>query len=94
MWLIDQIAERHIAPAIEWGELDGLPGAGEPISLDDDTWVPEELRAGYRLLRPVSPAILRGKAIAGKWHTGLRRMFVRHQGATTWPLADPQGDCS
>jgi hypothetical protein len=23
------------------------------------------------------------KAIAGKWHTRLRRIFVRHQGATT-----------
>jgi len=51
MWLIDQIAEQHIAQAIERGELDGLPGAGEPISLDDDTWVAEELRAEYRLLK-------------------------------------------
>jgi len=45
MWLIDQIAEQHIAQAIERGELDNLPGAGEPITLDDDRWVPEELLA-------------------------------------------------
>ena len=51
MWLIDQIAEQYIAQAIARGELDDLPGAGEPISLDDDRWVPEELRAGYRLLK-------------------------------------------
>jgi len=51
MWLIDQIAEQHIAQAIERGEFDDLPGAGEPVALDDDRWVPEELRAGYRLLK-------------------------------------------
>jgi hypothetical protein len=51
MWLIDEIAERHIRAAIERGELDDLPGAGKPLALDDDRLIPEHLRAGYRLLK-------------------------------------------
>ncbi len=51
MWLIDQWAERHILDAQKKGELDNLSGAGEPLILDDDTFVPESLRAGYRLLK-------------------------------------------
>lgn len=51
MWLLDQCAERHILDAQRKGELDNLPGSGEPLSLDDDSHVPAELRAGYRLLK-------------------------------------------
>ncbi|MGY5955164.1 DUF1992 domain-containing protein [Kosakonia sp. BK9b] len=51
MWLLDQWAERHILDAQKKGEFDNLPGSGEPVVLDDDTHVPPELRAGYRLLK-------------------------------------------
>lgn len=51
MWLLDQWAERHILDAQKKGEFDDLPGSGEPLSLDDDSHVPPELRAGYRLLK-------------------------------------------
>ncbi len=51
MWLLDQWAERHILDAQRKGELDNLPGSGEPLALDDDSHVPPELRAGYRLLK-------------------------------------------
>ncbi|QKJ85390.1 DUF1992 domain-containing protein [Paramixta manurensis] len=51
MWLIDQLAEQHIRAAQEKGELQGLPGEGAPLVLDDDSHVPPELRAGYRLLK-------------------------------------------
>ena len=51
MSLIDDIAERHILEAMERGELDDLPGTGKPLTLDDHRMVPEELRAGYRLLK-------------------------------------------
>lgn len=51
MGLIDEWAERHIINAQEKGELDNLPGNGQPLILDDDTFVPVELRAGYRLLK-------------------------------------------
>jgi hypothetical protein len=51
MWLLDKIAEARIREAVERGEFDQLPGAGEPLDLDDDSLVPEELRTAYRLLK-------------------------------------------
>jgi hypothetical protein len=46
----DRIAEARIAEALANGELE-TPLAGAPLDLGDDAHVPEELRAGYRLLR-------------------------------------------
>lgn len=51
MWLLDQMAERAIDRARTRGELDNLPNEGRPLQLDDDSMVPPELRAAYRLLR-------------------------------------------
>ena len=51
MSLLQQLAEARIRDAIDAGELDGLPGSGRPLKLDDDRLIPEELRAGYRLLK-------------------------------------------
>jgi hypothetical protein len=51
MDFLDRIAERRIAESIATGELDGLPGAGRPLELDDDRMVPPELRAAYRLMK-------------------------------------------
>lgn len=51
MWLIDQLAEQHILAAQEKGELSNLRGEGEPLLLEDDRAVSEELRMGYRLLK-------------------------------------------
>lgn len=51
MFPVDKLAEQKIAEAIERGELDNLPGAGRPLNLDDDSMVPSDLRAGFRLLR-------------------------------------------
>ncbi|QMM54494.1 DUF1992 domain-containing protein [Enterobacter sp. RHB15-C17] len=51
MWLLDQWAERHILDAQRKGDFRDLPGAGQPLTLDDDTLVPAELRSGYRLLK-------------------------------------------
>lgn len=51
MWLLDQWAERHITEAQRKGEFDNLHGAGERLVLDDDSHVPAELRASYRLLK-------------------------------------------
>lgn len=51
MWLLDQWAERHIIDAQRKGEFEDLRGAGQPLVLDDDSHVPVELRAGYRLLK-------------------------------------------
>ncbi|MBE0397670.1 DUF1992 domain-containing protein [Citrobacter amalonaticus] len=51
MWLLDQWAGRHIIDAQRKGEFEDLRGAGQPLVLDDDSHVPDELRAGYRLLK-------------------------------------------
>ena len=49
--MLDSIAERKIAEAIAAGAFDELPGAGKPLELDDDSNVPEDLRAAYRILK-------------------------------------------
>ena len=51
MFLIDRLAEERIQQSIKRGDLDNLPGRGEPLQLDDDSHVPPELRAAYRLLK-------------------------------------------
>ena len=47
----ESAVEKAIREAQERGEFDNLPGAGEPLDLDDDRLVPEELRVAYRILR-------------------------------------------
>jgi hypothetical protein len=49
--MLDFLAERKVSEAVSRGELDGLPGAGRPLDLDDDALVPEELRVSYRILK-------------------------------------------
>jgi len=51
LFAFDAIAERRILQAIARGELDGLPGAGRPLALDDDALVPEETRVAHRILK-------------------------------------------
>ncbi len=52
MLALEIIAERKIEEAIERGEFDDLPGAGQPLDLEDlDPSLPEELRLAYRILR-------------------------------------------
>ncbi len=47
----DELVEQRIREAMRKGELQGLPGEGRPLRLDDDALVPEELRMAYRILR-------------------------------------------
>jgi hypothetical protein len=51
MFAFDAIAERRILQAIARGELDDLPGAGQPLALDDDALVPVEARVAHRILK-------------------------------------------
>jgi hypothetical protein len=51
MLSLDLIAEQRIAEAMARGDFDDLPGQGEPLRLDDDPLVPEDLRVAYRILR-------------------------------------------
>jgi len=46
-----RIAEQRISKAMEEGEFNNLPGAGKPLSFEDETWIPEDLRLAYRILK-------------------------------------------
>jgi hypothetical protein len=49
--LFQRIAEQRILEAQRRGEFDNLPGKGKPLELEDLSWVPEELRIGYKVLK-------------------------------------------
>ena len=46
-----RIAESRIREAMEQGQFDNLPGAGQPLSLEDYFSTPEDLRMAYSILR-------------------------------------------
>ncbi len=45
------LVEQRIQDGIERGLFDNLAGAGKPLNLDDDAFVPEDMRMAFRLLR-------------------------------------------
>ncbi len=51
MDIFSKIAEQRIREAIEKGEFRGLKNMGKPISFEDETWVPEDLRVAFRVLK-------------------------------------------
>jgi len=51
MSLFDKIAEARIREAIQNGELDEVPLAGQPLDLREPPGVPEDLKASYRILK-------------------------------------------
>ncbi len=51
MHIFTKIAEQRIKEAMESGEFDNLQGRGNPLNFEDETWIPEDLRIAYRVLR-------------------------------------------
>jgi len=51
VFLLHKLAEEKIKEAIARGDFDNLAGAGKPLVLEDESYIPEELRAGYRVLK-------------------------------------------
>jgi hypothetical protein len=51
MTVLAWIAERRIEDAQQFGAFDGLAGRGRRLDLDDDSAVPSEWRAAFRLLK-------------------------------------------
>jgi hypothetical protein len=49
--LFQRLAEQRILEAQRKGEFDDLPGKGKPLDLEDLSWVPDELRIGYMILK-------------------------------------------
>jgi len=48
---IGVVAEMRIKEALDRGDFNNLPGAGQPLDLDDDASIPEDLRMAYKLLK-------------------------------------------
>ncbi|HEY1233151.1 MAG TPA: DnaJ family domain-containing protein [Candidatus Binatia bacterium] len=48
---LHRIAEQRILEAQRKGAFDNLPGKGKPLELEDLSWVPEDLRIGYHVLK-------------------------------------------
>ncbi len=46
-----RIAEERIKEAQRAGAFDNLPGKGKPLDLEDLSWVPEDLRISYHILK-------------------------------------------
>jgi hypothetical protein len=51
MEFFDKIVEERIQQAQEDGVFDNLPGKGKPLKLEDDSFVPEDLRLTYKILK-------------------------------------------
>ena len=48
---LQRIAEQRILEAQREGAFDNLPGMGKPLELEDLSWVPEDLRICYHVLK-------------------------------------------
>ena len=46
-----RVVEERILAAQRAGAFDNLPGKGKPLKFDDESWVPEELRVAYHVLK-------------------------------------------
>jgi hypothetical protein len=51
MDIFEKIAEKKILEAIAQGLFDDLPNKGKPLKMEDDSWVPEDLRLAYKILK-------------------------------------------
>ncbi len=49
--VFQRLAEERIQEAIRNGEFDDLPGKGQPLKLEDLSFVPEEVRLAYKVLK-------------------------------------------
>lgn len=60
MDIIADWIEQKILAAQAKGEFENLPGTGQPLNLDDDVFVPDDLKVAYRVLKNagVQPAEL------------------------------------
>lgn len=47
----EKIVEERIRAAQMRGDFDNLPGSGQPIVLEDDSHIPEDIRLAYKILK-------------------------------------------
>jgi DnaJ homolog subfamily C member 28 len=70
------LIEQRMQQAQEEGLFDNLPGAGKPQKYDDDSLVPVEDRAGYRLLK--------ANGFAPPWIEARREIEEQRADLGTW----------
>jgi hypothetical protein len=51
MNFFERIAENRIREAIKAGEFDNLQGKGKPLTFEDESYIPPELRLAYKILK-------------------------------------------
>ncbi|HXX58980.1 MAG TPA: DnaJ family domain-containing protein [Thermodesulfovibrionales bacterium] len=51
MEIIARVAEERIRRAMEEGAFDNLRGEGKPLVFEDETWLAEDLRLAYRIMK-------------------------------------------
>lgn len=49
--IFEKLAEERIREAMEQGVFKDIPGSGEPLALEDDRHIPEDLRLAYKILK-------------------------------------------
>lgn len=74
--VFQSLIERRIAEAEARGLFHELPGTGKPLSLDDDTNVPEEDRIAYR--------VLKNAGFAPPWIELQKDIYQAQADLTTW----------
>jgi hypothetical protein len=47
----DELVEARIQEALERGDFDNLPDAGRRLDLEEDPFIPEDMRMAYRVLK-------------------------------------------
>ncbi len=71
--------DQQISRARADGTFDALPGAGKPLADDDQSLVPPELRAGFRMLKSAG--------FAPPWVEALRGLDEERQAIEVWLAA-------
>ena len=51
MYGFQKIIEKRIRDAQLRGEFDDLPGSGEPLDIEEDSHIPEDLRLAHKILK-------------------------------------------
>ncbi|MFN8372337.1 MAG: DnaJ family domain-containing protein [Anaerolineae bacterium] len=78
--------EEAIRQALQDGRTSALPGAGKPLSLDDDAHTPDDMRTAYKIMRDndVQPEwMMAGKELEEKQRrllADLKRGFESYRG--------------
>ena len=47
----NKIAEKKIREAMDEGQFDDLPGKGQPLQLEEDRHIPEDIRLAHKILK-------------------------------------------